>query len=126
MDDLDLLLFATPETIALCTDCRQTWWRWRTGRAKPPRAVFNLLRIVSHGELPHGGDAWNGWRFLRGRLIDPSGHEHTTGSISAWWWLAQELQALRHAENLSTPPRVRIGHALTAELHTRILQGEAA
>lgn len=126
---LDLFTFATPEAIALCTSSRETWWRWKTGRVRAPRAVLNLLRIVVHGELPQGGSDWEGWRFIQGSLFDPAGYAHTPATIGAWFWTAQELQELRRRENMAARelpagvvqlPSSRRAHAITDELGKRL------
>lgn len=131
MDDADLLHLATPAARALCTDCRSTWWRWCRDRAPVPLAVRNLLRIVVGGDLRHFGHDWRDWLFnvKRGALVDPSGYEHTPGTIRAWWWLAQHLQALRARENqliqilppnVAVFPGARPAHALADELYRRL------
>lgn len=129
----DLLHRATPAARALCTDCRSTWWRWCRDRVSAPPAVRNLLRIVVGGDLSHFGPAWEGWLFnvKRGALVDPAGYEHTPATIRAWFWLAQQLQALRARENqlmqilppnVAVLPGARSAHALTDELYRRLEQ----
>lgn len=125
----DLLRLAGDTARALCTPCRATWWRWRTGKTRVPLAVLNLLRILTQGELPQGGPAWTGWRFVRGALVDPAGVEHTPATITAWWWTAQKLQLRRAEENelaQRLPANVvqlehaRPAHRLTAALGRRL------
>lgn len=127
----DLLRFAIEDVARLCTPCRATWWRWRTGKSRVPLAVLTLLRILIQGELPQGGKPWAGWRFnlKRACLVDPSGVEHTPETILAWWWTAQKLQMRRAEENdfaQALPANVvllesaRRAHRLTAALHRRL------
>lgn len=130
MDQHDLLKRAGEDARALLGVNRATWSRWRRGKSRVPLAVLNLLRIVVAGELPQGGKDWHGWRFLDGRLYDPSGQWHTPRTIAAWHWVRQELQSLRAKENTEAPddlpanvlplPSHRRAHQLTAELYSRL------
>ncbi len=130
MDSTELLRRAPERTRVLIGASRATWSRWRRGLTRTPTAVKILLRIVINGELPQGGDDWKGWRFCDGRLCDPSGIEHTPGTIQAWHWTQQQLQTLRAQENHSLPgklpdnvhalPAARRGHSITEELYRRI------
>lgn len=75
--------------------------------------------------------AWRNWSFNTKEcaLVDPAGHEHTPATIRAWFWLAQQLQALRARENqlmhilppnIAVLPGARPAHALTEELYRRL------
>lgn len=130
MELYDLLRRASTDQRALVGVHRATWHRWLAGRGRVPRAVTVLLQILVGGELPQGGKDWEGWRFHRGQLIDPSGQWHTPGTILVWHWTRQQLQELRSRENRALPgglpanvrslPTARRGHAITAELYRRL------
>lgn len=129
MDDIDLLHSATPDMIALCTPSRETWWRWKTGKVRVPTAVINLLRLIIERRILYAGPEWDGWHFMRGKLVDPLNREHTPQSITAWDVIAQRLQAMRATENRlagELPGNVvllgsaRRAHALTDELQARL------
>ena len=75
---------------------RTTWARWRSGKSRPPRAAILALRALQ-GEILH--DGWEGWLFGRdGALYDPAGIRHTGGTIQAWHFVRQRLDALRAGE----------------------------
>lgn len=125
----DLFCTDSPDLIALCTNSRQTWWRWKTGRTDPPVSVVNLLRIVIFGELSHIADGWTGWRFYRGQLYDPAGYAHTPATIETWWWTRQRLDAMRARENQQSQtlppnatelPSARPAHALGDDIDRRL------
>lgn len=130
MHPLDYLHHAGPAERALIGVNRATWSRWQRGLSRVPRSVAVLLQIIVGGELPHAGKDWEGWRFSQGKLWDPSGTWHSPGSILAWHWIGQELQAMRAAENTEQPEALpanvhslatyRRGHRLTAELYRRL------
>lgn len=61
----------------------RTWARWMNGLSPIPVAPYLLLRLVAHGELPQGGEAWEGWRFVRGLLVSPENIEFSAGEIRA-------------------------------------------
>ena len=61
----------------------RTWSRWLCGLSPIPRAPYMLLRLVARGELPQGGEAWEGWRFVRGLLFSPENIGFTAGEIRA-------------------------------------------
>lgn len=66
------------------------------------------------------------------RLYDPEGTAHTPGTIQAWHWTRQELQAWRARENAALPedlpenvkplPNRQRAAELTKETHRRINQ----
>ena len=128
MDPLDNLRRAGTETRALCGVNRATWSRWLRGHSQVPQAVTVLLKILTGGELPQGGDAWAGWKFHDGKLFDPAGQWHTPGTIQEWHWTKQELQWMRAKENASVAaggnvvrfPGRRSAHTITAELYRRL------
>lgn len=127
MEPLDYLRFATADARSLTGVNRATWSRWRAGKSRVPVAVVNLLRIL-RGDLEHLGTEWQGWKFHNGELFDPSGIAHTPGSILAWHWSRQELQAARRDENHSATaggnvvmfPGRRSAAMVTAELYRRL------
>lgn len=92
-----LLSFASPVARAFVGVSRGTWSRWLAGKSRVPVAVTNLLRVLVAGEILHAG--WEGWVMRDGKIFDPSGQWHTPGSILAWHWTRQELQAARLKEN---------------------------
>lgn len=110
---------------------RRTWRRWTTGEARIPHAASELLRIACFGVLPFAGTDWAAWRFADGKLWDPTGQWHTAGTIQAWWWTAQQLQAARaevHEQRRDLPagvvafPRSR-PEQITEELYRRLQGG---
>lgn len=129
MDPLDHLRYAGPQARALVGVNRATWSRWLRGRARVPAAVVTLLRILTGGELPQGGTAWEGWKFRDGKLFDPAGQWHTPSTVLAWHWTRQELQWLRSRENAEAAiadsnvvrfPGRRSAQTVTAELYRRL------
>ncbi|RLW51903.1 MAG: hypothetical protein B6D76_17685 [gamma proteobacterium symbiont of Stewartia floridana] len=84
---------------------RTTVERWISGEATPPYSAIALLKIMSGdlGCIPGAGEVWKGWTLRSGVLSEPGAchaqHQHTPGTIKAWWWVAQNLQHLRSEEN---------------------------
>lgn len=123
----DYLRFAGQEARALVGVDRATWHRWIVGKSRVPVAVINLLKILT-GDLSHGGSEWAGWTLRDGKLYDPAGQWHTPGSIQAWHWTRQDLQAARREENLNagagdnvvTFPGRRSAANVSAELRRRL------
>ena len=126
--DVQVLRFVPAHLRGLFCQSPVTFWRWCAGRSRPPRAALILAQILVNGDLVQGGTACEGWTINRrtGGLVDPqTGLEHTPAQIRAWHWTAQELQGLRSEENqrgnvlrLHTG---RDGHAVTLELHRRLI-----
>jgi len=128
MHPLDYLRYADDTARALAGVNRSTWSRWLRGQSKVPHAVIVLMKIITGGELPQGGDAWAGWKFKNGKLYDPAGQWHTPGTIQEWHWTKQELQWLRARENEIADsaanvvrfPGRRSAQTVTAELYRRL------
>jgi len=125
--DVQVLRFVPAHLRGLFCQSPVTFWRWCAGKSRAPRSAAVLAQIIVNGELPQGGEAWAGWRFnpRTGDLVDTSGVSHTPHSIMAWHWTLQELQALRADENQREKVRRihtgRDGHAVTVELHRRLI-----
>lgn len=85
---------------------RTTVERWITGEGTPPYSAIAVLKIMTGdlGSIPGAGEAWKGWTLRNGVLHEPGAnhaqHQHTPGTIRAWWWVAANLQHLRSEENL--------------------------
>lgn len=121
-EEKDLLRFAPPEARTLCGVDRRTWERWRRGRHRIPRAVLELLRILTLGELPQGGDAWTGWRFWRGELYAPNGWHFTPGELLGVPLLHAEARRLRNELQQALERRTRAALYLTREEVDQIRQ----
>lgn len=100
--DLRLVGLLTPiDAAALCGVHPKTWHRYETGQTRIPWAIYQLLKIQVMGSLPAAaGPAWDGWRWINGRLWDPAdNHWHTPGSIRAWFYVAAQLETFCSYEN---------------------------
>ncbi len=114
MNERDLLCCAESSRLKLGIH-RTTWGRWRNGQSRIPRAAIVALQALA-GEI--FADGWEGWRFGRdGALYDPTGIRHTAGTIEAWQWLRQALDALKAGERV--PGKDPAGE-LRAELYRRL------
>lgn len=52
---------------------RTTWQRWMNGKAEPPAATMELLRLHAEGRPASGyTKEWNGFFFNRGKLYTPN------------------------------------------------------
>ena len=77
----------------------RTFHNWESGRHVIPFAVYKLLRLLNHMELP--GPSWDGWCFHSGKLWSPEGHGFN-GTDGAWWSLLVRRAAMfgqLYAEN---------------------------
>lgn len=95
MEDMDYLRFAPASARALIGVDRRTWSRWRRGQARIPLAVLALLQILVGGELPQGGEEWEGWRFHRGKLYSETGTAFTPDELRALPFLCARLAAAK-------------------------------
>ncbi|WP_449448189.1 VC1465 family Xer recombination activation factor [Thermomonas brevis] len=59
----------------------RTVGHWETGAARPSYAAFRLLRVMLRGDTLHPG--WEGYRFVRGKLVAPEGWSFGPGDM-AW------------------------------------------
>nr|WP_315232963.1 VC1465 family Xer recombination activation factor [uncultured Albidiferax sp.] len=78
----------------------RTFHNWESGRHVIPFAVYKLLRLLNHMELP--GPSWDGWSFHSGKLWSPEGHGFN-GKDSSWWSLLVRRAAMfgpLYAENV--------------------------
>lgn len=86
-----------------------TWWRYRQGKQRPPRAVCGFLYVLA-GHLP-----WPGWQgsFVNRReqrlYIDEYRFGLDLGDLRAYWWQVRELAVLRR-ENAALRQQVREGN----------------
>lgn len=87
----------------------RTWVRWMRGLSPIPRAPYMLLRLLARGELPQGGETWEGWRFVRGFLVSPENIEFSAGEVRA---LPIQYARIAELERL-----VRSGESLIVERH---------
>lgn len=59
----------------------RTVGHWETGAARPSYAAYRLLRVMLRGDTLHPG--WEGYRFVRGKLVAPEGWSFGPGDM-AW------------------------------------------
>ncbi len=121
LDTARLWAWMTPaQVIELCDVDRRTWRRWMNGQARIPRSVYELLRVRAGFFPAIAGDDWAGWKFHRGALCDPQGIEHTPGTITAWHYVRQHLEALQLAERLENVAALHNAAAIAAQLEQRL------
>lgn len=101
---LTLFGFVPDDLRYLFTASAVTFWRWRTGRSRPPVCAVALAQILVNGELPHGGDAWAGWRFQNEMLISPEGDSYTVGDVRASRYVRALNSELRRLVRPASPP----------------------
>lgn len=87
----------------------RTVHNWQSGRHVIPFAVFKLLRLLNHMDLP--GSTWGGWSFVGGRLVSPEGRTFL-GTDGSWWGLLVRRAAMFDAlycENVALRAKVAAG-----------------
>ena len=78
---LDYLPITTTNAFKLAKVNRTTWNKWIAGTSNPPAATVDLIRMAALGTPPD--EAFAEFRFVRGKLYDPSGYGYTPEEIRA-------------------------------------------
>lgn len=78
--------------------------RWDQGRGSPSKAVLIIMKTIAYGMhcFPGVGSYWEGWKIKNGLLYDPESprkYFHTTGTISSWFIVSQQLHHKVAKEN---------------------------
>lgn len=94
-DVRSVMAISNQETAALLDVAPSTWWRYRRGQQRPPRAVCGYLHVLM-GHLP-----WPGWdrsfvnRKEQRLYIDDYQFGLDLQDLRAYWWQVHELRAAR-------------------------------
>jgi len=97
--------FLSQEDVASLFDVHlKTVIRWDQGKGDPSTAVLIIMKTIAYGLhcFPGAGSYWEGWKIQNGLLYDPESprkYFHTTGTISSWFIVSQQLHHQVAKEN---------------------------